>query len=441
MTAARIFGGVVLTRCNKPWPRCCRVRYAGEVSATHHATLPSTDRWVALDVFRGVAVVSMIQGHTFTALMRPSEYGKSWESWYRLAHGLTAPMFLLGGGLTYGIVTLKNDAVTDTADSSATRKRLLTRALSLITLGYVLQLPKTAFAELLARSDLLAVATRVGPLQLVGVCLLICEGLRSATRTRKGFLWGAALLGTAIAGCAPLLWNARLSSHIAVPVGTWFDGYAGSDFPFFPWAVFFFIGTITSAPLLRMLSSKRRRRRERQVGSALIVLGLLSASLMYGLFVHGYVLRNVYGNYELWHTSPLFVIFRAALVLVVLGTLCLLEPLVLRVFRRAKWLATLFTALSKQSLVAYVTHLLVLYGSPFTIGLVFFGMTLGLGEASTVFAGVLAFTTAIALLWSEYVAKRGRALLASALRVGARAQGRDADGVGERKRLDVGAVE
>src|SRR5262249_12613026 len=82
-------------------------------SSTPALTVPdgavvSRRRWLALDVLRGVAVLLMIQGHTFTALLDPAHYVGNWSRWHSLLHGLTAPMFLLGGGLAYGFVTMRD---------------------------------------------------------------------------------------------------------------------------------------------------------------------------------------------------------------------------------------------------------------------------------------------------------------------------------------------
>jgi hypothetical protein len=70
----------------------------------------------------------------------------------------------------------------------------------------------------------------------------------------------------------------------------------------------------------------------------------------------------------------------------------------------------LFDVLARQSLVAYVVHLLFLYGSPFTAGIVRFGRVFDMTEAFGIFLGIGVFTLAIAVLWDHYITSRALAL-------------------------------
>src|SRR5204862_1116 len=88
------------------------------------------------------------------------------------------------------------------------------------------------------------------------------------------------------------------------------------------------------------------------------------------LYRNGLVMRGLYGEHELWMSNPLFLLFRVGIVGAWLGILCGLEPLTARLFALLPTLAHVFTKIAKQSLVAYVVHLLMLYGSPITVGLV-----------------------------------------------------------------------
>lgn len=351
----------------------------------------SARRWSALDVFRGLAVVLMIQGHTFTALLRPSEYQGPWSTWHTLLHGLTAPMFLLGGGLAYGFVLFRAQRPIG--------MRFLRRGALLFLLGYVLQIPKAPLSQILADRQLLAAATRVGPLQLIGACLWLCELLRWRTRSRAQLAAACGCACFAIAGGAPWVWKAHASDGALLPLANWLDGYAGSLFPFFPWAVFFFLGPPLALGVIRVLDS---RRSPRTAALAFLVLGALTAASAYTLFAHGYVLRGVYGDYELWHTSPLYVLFRAGAVVGWLGCLWLAEARIHAALQRTRWFAPMFNALSKESLVAYVAHLLVLYGTPVTLGLVHLGATLSVAAVSGVAAALLLFTGWAALAYQRF---------------------------------------
>lgn len=363
----------------------------------HDLAPQSAQRWLALDVFRALAVLSMIQGHTFTALLRADEYAGAWSSWHSLLHGLTAPMFLLGGGLAYGIVTLRPDRPRPGAG------RLVRRGFELLAIGYALQLPKAPLAEVYASHALLSAAVRVGPLQLVGVCLLLCETLRAAIRTRARHVAALAAVLLSVIASAPFVWQARFSDRAPLPLATWLDGYATSLFPFFPWAAFFLLGVIVAPAALRGWAGNDAALRA-GLARRLLATGLATAATTYALFLTGNQLRAFYGDHDFWHTSPLYVLFRSGIVLAWLGTLCLLEPAVQRLFRSASWLERLLGALSRHSLVAYVAHLLVLYGTPVTIGLKFLGPSLDKLSASAISLYLIIFTTAIAVLFQHFVA-------------------------------------
>lgn len=381
-----------------------------------------------LDLFRGLAVLSMIQGHTFTVVLARSAYGEGWLPWYTLVHGLTAPMFLVGGGLAYGVVSLRRGA-----HESAWNVAIVRRALILVSLGYGLQLPSAPWREIFGRPDLQQKALQVGPVQLVGVCLLCCELVRTRSRGRVWFAAGLSAMLTLTTVVAPWAWQLRMSTNGPLFVGTWLDGYRGSLFPFFPWAAFFFLGVLLAWPTLRMRErALALHRQEIGFASVLVVLG---AGLSYGMFSfyqRGLVLREVYGDYELWHTSPLYVVFRAGLVIACLGVLCALEPIMRRLALWFPRLASLFGTLARQSLVAYVAHLLMLYGSPLNRGLVRLGATLSLTQAFVSFGGVLALTILVTHLWEHFVTSgRLRRLVWSTLDAGRVWCARQIDGIGE----------
>jgi hypothetical protein len=339
----------------------------------------------------------MIQGHTFTVLTDPVALERIWGRWYELLHGLTAPMFLFGGGLAYGLATRHGNR------ARSPGARHVRRAFLLAAIGYGIQWPRAPIGEIATRPDLLAAASSVGPLQLVGVCLLLSEAIRMLAPTPGLRALASAAVCVGIIGCAPWVWQAEITSQTLV-FGSWLDGLGGSQFPLFPWAAFFLLGVVGSVPAAmtfmpgEILASRRIR-----FGLYAIAIGTATAAFAYAMFVQGHVMRSVYGAYDLWHTGPLYVLFRAGTVVAWLGLLTLLEPLLHSLAARMPELSSILGALSRQSLVAYVVHLLLLYGTLFTPGLKRLG-TLELGAAGAVFGGVLLVTTAAAVLWDRSLA-------------------------------------
>ena len=139
-------------------------------------------RWTALDRLRALAVLLMVQGHTFNVVLVEAERGETWYRFHKLLHGLTAPMFLFGAGLAFGLTTYARWE--RHLEPGAALNRRLRRYGLLILLGYGLQLPGFSLGGLMsADSDSLRMFLRVGPLQLIAVSLLLCQLLIPRLKT------------------------------------------------------------------------------------------------------------------------------------------------------------------------------------------------------------------------------------------------------------------
>jgi uncharacterized membrane protein len=366
-------------------------------------------RWLALDVFRSLAVLWMIQGHTFTALLRAELYAGDWAQLYSLLHGLTAPAFLLGAGLSYAIVRF--------GSGPQVGSRILRRALMLLALGVLLQLPAAPLRSILTRHDLRTLVVAPGALQLVAACLVSAEVLHRVTQGRARFACAASLVGIAIGVAAPFVWQQRWSTSLVL--GGWLDGESGSLFPFVPWAVFFLLGSALGAGF------GRRLWQQALLMPRLGALGLVASGCCYAVFLSGERLNGFYGSHPFWQSSPMFVVFRAGLVCAGLGLLSAYGRMLSRWFERHPRVATLNAALARHSLIAYVAHLVLLYGSPLHSGIARGKPSFDLSETALALAFVLTATLAFVLLWQRW----------SSARVS------QVHRIAERKRLNVAAPE
>jgi hypothetical protein len=352
-------------------------------------------RFHALDRLRALAVLSMVQGHTFTALLADDALPGWAMQLHALVHGVTAPAFLCGAGLAFGLATYPRYALHQRGRALWPRLR---RYGWLFVIGYALQLPGSSlFTALRMPFAELTPVFRVGPLHLVAFCLLLCQLGALVVRTPRVHGVAALALGCGITAGAPLVYAADAGRRAGPVLGPWLDASSGSLFPIFPWASFVFFGVAAGA-LLAVRAELPRPRIWLLPG-----LALLLAS--YAMFRLGVRLSD---PRWFWHASPLHVLFRLGVVACLLGLLHRLPT------RAAEAHAPGSTAalggasddwtslLARHSLVAFVVHLLLLYGTPFTPNLTrHWGRTLGAAEASLVFVAILALTLLAVRAWAR----------------------------------------
>ena len=101
----------------------------------------------------------------------------------------------------------------------------------------------------------------------------------------------------------------------------------------------------------------------------------------------------VYSNLDFWKTSPNLFFIRT-------GCACLLLALTTRVTEQLRFPRQALHALSRESLVIYILHICILYGSPWNTGLRHrIGPSLGLTATLGCIAALVVSMVAVALTW------------------------------------------
>jgi uncharacterized membrane protein len=350
-------------------------------------------RFWALDRLRALAVVLMVQGHTFTALLQPRAFSPQFARAHGLLHGLTAPAFLFGAGLAFGFATYRQYGRHRKLGLDVRRRFL--RYLSLLVIGYALQLPGASlWAAFHVQGAQLELVCRVGPLQLVGLTLGVCQLAILIVPNARMHAAFSAGLGLAVLASAEYVGRAGLSDRLPLLLGAVFDDAHGSQFPVFPWASFALFGVGLSG----LLSQRERLPRAAWfMASGALVVGLAYLGLASGL--------SPFDGHWFWRTSPTYFAFRLGLVVMALGLLMRSSDGQRRGEEQDEGV---YSLLARRSLAAYVAHLLLLYGTPFTLNLVYrFGGTLSLVQVSLMFCLILAATIAITML-SDWVERERR---------------------------------
>lgn len=326
-----------------------------------------------IDAMRGVAVLLMIGVHATDAFLALPFREGVWWSRIDIIFGFVAPAFLFLSGVTLFI------AVSRRRESGRPLSGLWLRALAILALGYWLHIP----------SHSLWIALRSSPaqidqffdcdiLQLISFSMLLVLSFVALLRNLRWSAWLALGLGVLIAAIAPLVWNAENIQSLPVWLRFYFS--SSGSFPIFPYGAYFLIGFGGAAFLLE--GSKK------QFGAmavAAIGLGLIFASYFLQLLLD---LFPLYDNF--WQGSPALILFRLGGVLLVTGGMIGFE----KVREKRAWLERVGGA----SLALYVLHLMLVYGSPVTMGMRYW-FNLLLYRALNPFQTIVLFAAVVVVLW------------------------------------------
>lgn len=325
------------------------------------ASVRTAGRFDALDTLRCLAVLFMVQGHTFFIVIEDSVRPALWYRWHNYLHGYTAPAFLLGAGLAFGVTTFGNLGA-HTRWGAGLRKRLW-RYFSILVLGYALQMPplNADFGNL--GYDRARLFLRVDALQHIGIILLVCQLMVFVLRRRWLITAAAFGLGAAIVLLAPALSRLPLQEHLPLAVAGYLTSNTGSPFPLVPWSGFVLLGIALAGAIPRASMNRPSLR----LALALAAGGLLSvgASLLLDRMAPG-----IFGEHNYWKVGPYFFLRRAGWIVALLGGFALFDWTVRRLGAAASGGATRhwIQLIGQNSLIVYVAHLIVLYGSPYTLG-------------------------------------------------------------------------
>ncbi len=337
----------------------------------------------------------MVQGHVFAALLDPAVRDARWAVPHDYLHGLTAPIFFFSSGLAFCVATLAHWQQ-HTRWSGAIERRLA-RYGWLLFIGYMLSLPETSFRQLwhATSSEPARMFFRVDALENIAVSLLMLQALVWLTKKPPLFATAVALLGSALVLGAPAIWRLPIESWVPLGVAAYFNADTGSLFPLFPWTGFLCAGAITAFLAIDPDTGARRQHLAFVLG-AIGVVAWVSADQLQRSGV------NPFGEHDYWKTSPIFFATRLGIILTGLAALCALERPTAKgqPHTRLGGVSQFIATISQETLVIYVAHLFILYGSPVYPGLTSpYRGALGLGSASVVAGIVLIVSTVAALLW------------------------------------------
>jgi hypothetical protein len=289
---------------------------------------------------RGLAVLIMIQCHTFNSLVRMDLRDGGPYVLSQFVGGMAAPLFLFMAGMTFGFQM----------DSLERREFLPVRrwAVSLRRAAYILGIAflfrLSNWVASLPHADWHEI-TKVDILNCMGVAMIACSALAVFDwRDRVRFGAGTAL---AIALAAPLVaslpWDAAptLLRDYLVPSGR-------GHFAFFPCASY--VGFGLAAGTLVKRSAEERFDRLVQWGV------LLGFGLVFGSQYFANLPYSIYPQSNFWTNSPALILIRLGVMLLILAGAYIWTSFT--VAPRWSWIQVL----GKNSLMVYWVHVMLVYG-------------------------------------------------------------------------------
>lgn len=309
-----------------------------------------------LDFIRLMALVLMVQGHTVAALVAPGNMDLAslpWWTWMSV-RGLTMPMFMMVSGAV-SVLGIRFEP--DGRLSRAMLRRRARLGLLAVAIGYLLVFPATRIWDLyFVSSDIWRTFLQVNILQANGATLLLLTGLLALAGTVRRYARWSVAAGLAILAVAPLAAMVDWFRWLPEGLAAYLSYEHGSLFPLIPSSAYMCLGVGLGHVLVETPAAQRARTFRLTclaAGAVALLVSLAADHLPWGLLPRE----------ETWRGSYDYTTCRLGFTLVTFGVLGWLAEL-------RPGLAAALAPLGRRSLFIYVAHLSVIFGTPWTDGLI-----------------------------------------------------------------------
>ena len=358
-------------------------------------------RYRFLDLYRGLIVLFMLEGHVLRALLTADAQRSGLFVLHELAHGITGPGFLFGAGFAFAIATQRRWEHLLSFTPAFFRRA--GRLLLLVLIGYALHIPFLSLTKMLEQSTPQQWTSffSFDVLQCIGVTLLGLRVLLLILQSETFFIRSVLLILLVVVYGTPFFWSSELNQKVPQFLGMAIDGLGASPFPLFPYSGFLLAGTAVAWRFLRHAQEGTEDKFVRN----LAVLGLFLVIL--GHFMDWLPVQT-YRDYSFWFTSPNYFWIRLGVLCLLLSGLWFFESLVVHREGADVWMPKWLIILGVESFVVYISHLILLYGwvtNPQQNMTVWWGLKLTIGPTLVAFLGFTIVMVMIAQLW-HYVKKQ-----------------------------------
>lgn len=313
-------------------------------------------RIIFIDLMRAFAVLQMVQGHTVDALLAP-EFRSFDYPVYAIWHfmrGMTAPIFMFTSGTVF-IYLFR--VIDEPFEKNPRVKKGIKRFLLLVFLGYLLRYPTYKIFDFSnVTKQQLDIFFAVDVLQLIGFGLLFL--IISAYISEKLNLDDTiTFLIMALMFIVPSPFFVKINwiQIFPQPIANYFYTANGSLFPLFPWVGYVLSGGILGSYLARNpLVFKTKNFSVRLFGIGFLLILFVA---IYVIFQLGKGIHQLSDSYT-YDT----IIFRIGFVLILNGIVSYISQSITSIPR-------IFILIGRNTLLIYVVHLMIIYGSAWNPGL------------------------------------------------------------------------
>jgi Predicted membrane protein len=318
-------------------------------------TSSKKNRVVFIDLMRAFAVFMMVQGHTTDVVLADiyRDFNSPVYSFWNFMRGITAPIFLFTMGTTFSYLFKLNK---HPFSSNPRVKKGIKRFFLLLGLGYLMRYPtfSVIYFNTVSPQEWQTFFV-VDVLQLIAfgiLAVLAVEYLSEKLKINDYILLSISAFIVFV--LSPFFEKINWTNFLHPIIANYFYKGGGSFFPLFPWLCYVFCGAF----LGNYLANNPMIFKTIRFSSQLAIAGLafIAASLV-GDFFEVLIL----GQSFLWTTSPNLVLFRLGLVL-------LLNAIVSVAALKIEKMPTIVILVGRNTLMIYVIHVVILYGSAWTPG-------------------------------------------------------------------------
>lgn len=316
----------------------------------------SKHRIIFIDLIRAFAVLQMVQGHTINVLLAEGSRNPALPVYvvWHFMRGMTAPIFMFTAGTVF---TYLFCSVNKPFSNNPRVKKGIKRGLLLVAIGYLLRYPTFTVIDFSSVSESSwKIFFAVDVLHLIGVSLLVILFLLFISEKFKlNNYFVFATVAALVFFSSPFIYNINWVTFMHELWAGYFYSATGSPFPFFPWAGYVIAGGVLGNYL----------------ASHPMVFKTAKFSLMLALFGTLFIMVSILSDFMFKYFNLPIYISQASpgLILFRVGFVLLLNAIVSYIALRVERIPGFLITVGRNTLLIYVVHLLILYGSAWNPGI------------------------------------------------------------------------